>query len=205
MAKRIALAGKPLSGKTTLARLMGTKYGYRHASMSDLIVDEYARFSGLPKDEIYKNKETYRQNLQLVGDGLGFQDPDRILKLMHRVLYLAGAWEHPNDPVVLESIRGEVQASAARAFGFIVVELWIDEQEQQKRVGSLEDYHSLLSASLARPDIESGVKSASIRLTQALPIEDMATLLYIQNEEVLSRGPADQPFTPGSLADWGSL
>lgn len=218
MAKRIALSGKPLSGKSTLARLMKERYGYRHASLSDLIVQRYAEALNEPwmvtmrggqrieVSDIYANKELYREGLQIVGDELGFQDPNRIVALMQEALVACGAWDHPDEPVVVEAIRGELQASAARALGFgAMVDLWIDEGTQRQRAGSEEAYQRARQSMRARPDLESGVDSAGIRLTPAMSLEDAATLLYILPEGGLSRGPANQPFAPGSLADWASI
>lgn len=209
--KRIALSGKPLAGKTTLSRLLVEKYGYRHASLSDVIVEELANASWMQDEygrqqvtaaEIYENKELWRQELQSLGDSMGFQYPERVVGIMQKALQHCGAWGNPGEPVVLESIRGEVQASAARALGFTVINLWVDEQTQQLRAGSLEAYHRLRNASRARPDLESGVESASIRLTQEMSLESQAEVLYNLREEGLSNGPANQPFKPGSLAAW---
>jgi hypothetical protein len=211
MLKRIALGGPPLAGKTTLAKLLVEKHGYRHATMSSLIVDELVTQLNnqheYPYDagDIYRNKEFWRPRLQELGDQMGFQDPKKILGLMQKSLKLAGAWEYPDDPVVLESIRGEVQASAARALGFVVVDLWVDEFTQYQRAGSEEAYLKMKSAASSRPDIESGVESASLRFTPAFPLENIVTTLQILDERELSHGPADQPFKPGSLANWSVL
>lgn len=215
MAKRIALAGRPLAGKTTLAKLLKERYGYHHASMSNVIIAELVnrlnarseyQYSG---EDIYHDKEIWRQDLQVIGDDLGFQDPERIISVMRKVLMLSGALDHPEDPVVLEAIRGDMQASAARALGFVVVELWVDSETQfirsATRYGPLgeEGYHTLRQSMEDRPDIESGIKSASIRITPELSLENQAHLLHLLPEGGLSHGPADQPFKPGSLADWG--
>ena len=86
--KRIALSGKPLAGKTTLSRLLVEKYGYRHASLSDVIVEELANASWMQDEygrqqvtaaEIYENKELWRQELQSLGDSMGFQYPERVV------------------------------------------------------------------------------------------------------------------------------
>lgn len=206
MLKRIALAGKPLAGKTTLANLLVEKYGYRRASMSAFIVSEYVGniFAGtVAASEIYDHKEEYRQVLQAYGDQLGFQDPSRIIGIIQKALRLSGEWYHPSSPVVLDAIRGELQASAARALGFVVVDVWVDEETQRRNANSEEDYQKVKESMLARPDIESGVSSASVRLTPELSLDNQAHLLHLLPEKEVSRGPADQPFTPGSFANWG--
>lgn len=211
MANRIALAGKPLAGKTTLAKLLRDKYGYRHASMSNLIIAELVdrlndhseyQYCG---EDIYHDKEVWRQDLQAVGDDMGFQDPEKIIDIMKRALMLAGALDHPEEPVVLEALRGDMQASAARALGFIVVELWVDSQTQFVRSANEYGYWKTRQAMEDRPDIERGVETASIRITPELSLENQAHLLHLLPEEGLSHGPADQPFKPGSFADWRSL
>jgi len=213
MASRIALSGKPLAGKTTLARLLVEKYGYIHASTSSFLVSEYLKMMNEPwlvasrgyrltERHIYENKEDFRGALQQMGDDLGMQDLGRVLGIMRQVLEFSGAWDHPESPVVLEAVRGEVQASAARAFGFVVVELWVDSETQERRAKDDLSYVIMREAMRQRPDIESGAGTAEILLTPATSTEDMATLLTIIPERGPSRGPADQPFEPGSLADW---
>lgn len=212
MANRIALAGKPLAGKTTLARLLRDKYGYRHASISEFIVDRYIRNRAVDEQDyaifleaIASNKESYRPALQHTGDTLGFQDPEKVVGVMQQVLKVCGAWDHLEDPVVLEPIRGEVQASAARALGFIVVELWVDSETQFIRSTTEDGYWKTRQAMADRPDIESGVESASVRLTPKLSLENQAHLLHLLPDREVSHGPATQPFTPYSFADWGRI
>lgn len=209
MVKRIALSGRPLSGKSTLARFMAEKYDYRHASMSGFLVEQYTKLrsmAGSPVStaEVIANKEAYRRDLQNLGDQYSLQDPIGCLRYMQQVLAACGAWQAEDEPVVLEAIRGEVQASAARALGFVVVELVVDEETMYQRAGSPERYHRLRSSVLARPDLESGVPSASIRLTNEMLLEDMAQLLFLLPKEGLSHGPADQPFRVNSFAGWSS-
>lgn len=208
MAKRIALAGRPLAGKTTLAKVLVRKYGYRHGSMSDLIVYDLVsdlKRKGLSIDvgEVLGHKEVYRGALQSMGDRMGYQDPGRILHLMYRVLVQCEAWSHPDDPVVLESMRGPLQASAARALGFTVVNLRLDPGDQRERAGSEEAYRRVRESMRARPDLESGVETAEIQVSASLPFDQIAQLIVDLPEGGLSHGPISQPFSPGSLADWG--
>ncbi len=216
MAKRIALSGKPLAGKTTPAHYLRDHYEYTHASVSDYIISEYVKAMNAPwlvaeRGELYtpgyvkQNKHTFRIALQQMGADLGLDNPDTVIATLSSVLRFAGAWHDLDQPVVLEAIRGELQASAARALGFVVVELHIDDKGQASRAETFEDYRNIRAAMQARPDIESGVDSASIRITPDLPLEAVAQLLATLPKEALSHGPADQPFTANSAADWGRI
>lgn len=210
MTTRLAFSGKPLAGKTTLARLLVEQYGYRRASMSGVIVDELVRsinapWSPLTEVDVYENKEAFRPALQALGDQLGFQNPDRIIGIMQRALQLVGAWYHPEEPVILDAIRGELQASAARALGFIVVDVWVDEETQRQRAGSEEVYQKVRESMRARPDLENGLEWAEVRITNEFPLLTAAKMLRDLPGGVMSHGPANQPFEPGSLADWGRI
>lgn len=215
MANRIALAGKPLAGKTTLAYALQDTHEYTHASVSDYIIDRYVQLKNEPRrvearggwlytvEYVKQNKHYSRVDLQEMGADLGLDSPDTVIATLSSVLKFAGAWDKPDMPVVLEAIRGELQASAARALGFVVVNVGVDEETQRSRAGSEETYQKIKEATRTRPDIENGVDSASILITTALSLEGAADLLAFLPEEGLSHGPATQPFEPYSLANWG--
>lgn len=217
MANRVALTGKPLVGKTTLAHALRDAHEYIHASVSDYIISEFVKVMNEPWmvairegkvltfEEVKRDKHSYRVALQEMGADLGLDREDTVIDALSSVLKYAGAWDNPHMPVVLEAIRGELQASAARALGFVVVNLEVDEETRLKRAGNEETYQKIMEAMRVRPDIENGVASATIRLTQNLSVEHAADLLAFLPEEGLSHGPAGQPFIPGSFNDWSSL
>src|SRR5579885_328623 len=85
MARKFALTSNgPLSGKTTLATHLRDAYGFVIASHSRSLVRSFAEkwneegdAPSISMDYVYQHKEQYRRQLQVHGDEVGFNDPDK--------------------------------------------------------------------------------------------------------------------------------
>lgn len=177
MANRLGLAGANWAGKSTVARYLSGNAGYIHASVSGYLMHALAELHAIDVSVVQQNKEVYRPSLQDLGDYYGLNDPDRSIDVLIRVLDFYGALAQPMHPVVLEAIRGEVQAKAAQGLGFTIVHLQISEEEQENRAPDIVSLAQMRAAALARPDLESGYPDAPVVLNASLSTDRIAQFI----------------------------
>ena len=118
MVKRIALTARyPFAGCTRIAKTLASEYGYRHISMSDILIQEftlnlqelsYGTINKSP-DEIKMNKELYRKQLHDFAIEYEDQFIDLILEEIN---------SYPGENIVVEKVRSDKQADALRGEGF---------------------------------------------------------------------------------------
>lgn len=86
--KIIILSGKQYSGKDTVAKiLLENLTNFKRIGLGDAIKIEYSEKTGIPFEEIEKNKHLYRQDLINLGNQRRSEDKDYWIK---KVIQMAG-------------------------------------------------------------------------------------------------------------------
>lgn len=129
--KLIALTGAIASGKSSVAEAL-VERGYLYVGHADYlkgIVAEAVSNYGVPLtvDEIKAHKAQYRTLLQEFGSAIGFDSGDFI----HDALYEAG-WS--DQAAVIDNVRTDGQAQAAKSHGFKVVRLNVSDHTRYERL-----------------------------------------------------------------------
>jgi len=84
----IVFSGKQLSGKDCVAKiLLNYLSDFRRIGIADAIKLEYMEQTGLPLDEIEKNKAIYRADLIALGNKRRAEDPDYLIKKIINLPY----------------------------------------------------------------------------------------------------------------------
>ena len=79
--KIIILSGKQYSGKDTVAKiLLENLTNFKRIGLGDAIKIEYSETTGIPFEEIEKNKHLYRQDLINLGNTRRSEDSDYWIK-----------------------------------------------------------------------------------------------------------------------------
>lgn len=127
MRQRIALTGAgPYIGVSTLATAMAMR-GYQYVSMSDVLIEEFARSIATTPLYVKKNKAHYRFALQQFGDDSGFSSMD-------------GTWPFRlfrgidiTKPVVVEKMRTNEQAEQLTKLNFDIIALTVSNETRLTR------------------------------------------------------------------------
>lgn len=189
MKYKIALTSTgPLSGKSTLAKHLESEYGLYRADHSRTLVREFVLAAasgamccpGLTVEKVYEEKEKWRQALQTFGYEIGFNDPKKTKYWAEKTIT---AWTGEGPGIVFDSFRGEVQAQALRALGFVIVQIEIDEDERRRRAeGMGRGYEAIWKSMQAEPELELGIAQPDITLNGALPTDVQARILLDRPE-----------------------
>lgn len=179
----------PYSGKTTLAKHLEREYGFLVASHSRSLVELYVADWNrvdpnhrLTVEQVYTDKERHRPTLQAFGYTIGFNDPH---KAEQWVRYTLREWlQTPQQDVVFDPARGEVQAQVLQDMGFKIVQLEISDDERCRRASLLgKDCSAVMLAINQRPELERGVKHPDISLNAELPVEVLGRILVQTPED----------------------
>lgn len=186
MSYKLALTSSgPLSGKSTLAKYLESEHGFIRADHSRTLVQSFVDTwnnthdcMDITVEEVYAEKEEWRQALQQHSLEVGFSDPGHAVYWTKRTLKEWLSYK-PQRNVVFDSFRGELQAQTMRDLGFMVVQLQITEEEREYRAIQLgKDYTKIKAAMDARPDLEKGIAKPDLTLNSELPLDVQARILW---------------------------
>jgi hypothetical protein len=205
MGRRFALGSNgPLSGKTTLAKHLKSEYGFLYVSHSRTIVTGFVNMwnDGLPHksglsgveqvtvEQVYADKESWRQQLQTYGYTMGYNDPGAARYWILRTLE---PWLDDNrkQDVVFDAWRGEVQAQELRNLGFEIIQIDIDALERSNRAQAMGcSFEKVYESMLAEPKLECGLGwswntiSPDTTLNGEMPVEILGKTLMHRPEKV---------------------
>lgn len=130
---KIALYGKPCSGKTTFANYLRDTHGFYKMDFTDLIketVVDMLNFANLDitVEDVHKEKERFRPLLQTVAATLGFDEG-------YGVDQVIAKWVDAGCPqnVVFDNVRYMKQYERLVPYGFVLVELAVSNGQWQQR------------------------------------------------------------------------
>jgi hypothetical protein len=206
MVRKIALTSTgPLSGKSTLARHLEKEYGFIRADHSLTVVTAFVEnwndplpySSQTSVEQVYQEKEQWRELLQQFSYTAGFNDPTHARDWMIKTLARSGCTVTqarcpgarpsvcPDRDVVFDNFRGEVQAEALRGLGFELVQIRIQEWTRQERAAKMGvDYNKVLANAGAAPELEGGIERPDIFLNGDQPVEVLGRILVHRPAEL---------------------
>lgn len=163
--KRIALTGAIASGKSSVARALGER-GYlvvEHADvLKQLLVDALASIGVvLTLEEIKANKAQYRTLLQEWGSAIGFDSGRYIGYALREAGWNEAEQDFKADRAVIDNVRTDAQAEAAKAWGFQVVRLNVSDYTRWDRLRASGVSATKIGQHESHP-IERGISSSLI-------------------------------------------
>lgn len=199
--RKIAISSTgPYSGKTTLAKYLEKEYGFVRADHSRTIIEDFiGHWNAQPEhfqeqltvDQVYANKEYFRQGLQEHSLRVGVSSPEKAEYWTRQTLIRAGCsitqarcpgstpLVCPDKDVVFEPFRGEVQADVMRRLGFTLAQLDIPAWVRRHRARLLgKDYDQIEASMQAHPELEGGIERPDVCLDGVRPTAVLARALF---------------------------
>lgn len=178
-ARRIALAGGPWAGKSTLARVLRKEYGFfaidTSRQLKELASTALAAVGRtVSAYDMEEDKQRYRAFLEEFGTVLGIDDGWSFL----RCFYDPVESQLGTQCVVVDSVRTNSQAATLAAYGFVTIELLLTADIRRERARSFgvssEDFERTMSHAVEQPLSRDVV---GIHLPGTLPVETLGGII----------------------------